>query len=214
LDTLLYDEIDMIKDLFTPLVESRLPTIYGEFSVKAYKSEVEQFPHLALIAENFDNTKVVDIRIHSECMTGDVFNSTKCDCGEQLDYSMQWVQRHGGLVLYLRQEGRGIGLVNKLKAYNLQDDGFNTREANLELGLHADDRSYDEAILMLEDLGIKRIRLLTNNPEKVKAFKGTSIELVDRLPIEIKPRPENIDYFKTKKDEMGHLFSNSKSIGL
>lgn len=201
----------MLKTLFDPLVESKLPTIFGEFIIKAYGSDVEQFPHLALLAKDIDWDGVIDVRIHSECMTGDVFSSTKCDCGEQLDFSMEWVQRHGGVILYLRQEGRGIGLVNKLKAYNLQDDGFNTREANLELGLHADDRSYDEAILMLEDLGVKKIRLLTNNPEKVKAFEGTSIELIDRLPIEIKPRPENIDYFKTKKDEMGHMFSDSKN---
>lgn len=199
----------MIENLFGYLVESTLPTKYGKFKVKAYASEFDQFPHLALLSVDISNKEVIDVRIHSECMTGDVFSSSKCDCGEQLEYSMKWVQNTGGVIIYLRQEGRGIGLVNKLKAYNLQDKGLNTKEANLELGFHSDERNYDQAILILEDLGIRKIRLLTNNPEKIQAFKESGIEVIDRLPIEIEPGTENIQYLRTKKKEMGHLLFNS-----
>lgn len=190
------------------LVESTLPTKYGKFKVKAYSGDADEFPHLALYTDNISLQNVVDVRIHSECMTGDVFGSSKCDCGEQLESSMRWAQKTGGIILYLRQEGRGIGLVNKLKAYNLQDIGYNTREANLELGFHEDSRDYTIAIQMLENLSITKIRLMTNNPEKVQAFKDSSIEVVDRLPIEIEPGTENLQYLQTKKDEMGHLLSD------
>ncbi len=191
------------------LIESTLTTIYGRFKVKAYNSEADQFPHLILFTENISYKEAVDVRIHSECMTGDVFGSTKCDCGEQLEYSMKWIQRNGGIIIYLRQESRGIGLVNKLKAYNLQENGLNTREANLQLGFHSDNRNYTQAILMLEDLGIEKIRLLTNNPEKIWAFENSNIQVMDRLSIEITPKPENMNYLNTKKREMGHLLSNS-----
>ena len=197
----------MNKISFEPLVESNLPTVHGQFIVKAYKSDIDQFPHLALLTPEISEKDIVDVRIHSECMTGDLFGSIKCDCGEQLDYSMNWVQKHGGVILYLRQEGRGIGLVNKLRAYNIQGNGFNTKEANIELGFHPDNRSYELAILMLKDLGIKRIRLLTNNPEKIKAFDDSGITLVERLSIEIDPGPENRKYLNTKMLEMGHFLS-------
>ena len=199
----------MIESSIEALIESTLPTIYGRFKVKAYGSGIDQFPHLTLYTEKIANQEVVDVRIHSECMTGDVFGSIKCDCGEQLEYSMKWVQKNGGVIIYLRQEGRGIGLVNKLKAYNLQENGMNTLEANIELGFHSDDREYHQAVVMLEDLGIEKIRLLTNNPEKIRAFENSHIQVVDRLSIEILPRPENMGYLKTKKKEMGHLLSNS-----
>lgn len=189
------------------LVQSNLPTSHGDFLVKAYDSGVDQFPHLALFTKDYMNKEVVDVRIHSECMTGDVFSSSKCDCGEQLDFSMKWVQQYGGILVYLRQEGRGIGLVNKLMAYNLQTQGHNTKQANLELGFHTDPRSYDLAIRILEEMKVKRIRLLTNNPEKIKAFNDVQIEMVSRIPIEIDPKPENIGYLQTKKSEMGHLLS-------
>ena len=189
------------------LVESVLPTRYGNFIVKAYNSGIDMFPNLALFTKNYNNKDVVDVRIHSECMTGDVFGSSKCDCGEQLDFSMKWIQRHGGILVYLRQEGRGIGLVNKLMAYNLQNQGHSTKQANIELGFHSDLRSYEEALRILEEMKVKQIRLLTNNPEKIKAFENKEVEMVSRIPIEFEPKPENISYLQTKKLEMGHLLS-------
>lgn len=189
------------------LVKSELPTKYGVFQIKAYSYEVDQLPNLALYTDQVDLSKPVDVRIHSECMTGDVFGSAKCDCGEQLDFSMRWVQEHGGIIVYLRQEGRGIGLVNKLHAYNLQQKGFDTKEANLELGFHEDARDYQPAFDILKDLGVVRVRLLTNNPIKLQSFEGSGIEIVERLPIEIEPHDQNMAYLKTKKERMGHLLS-------
>lgn len=193
------------------LVSTTLPTKYGEFEVKAYEYRGDGYPNLALHTSDLNVTDVVDVRIHSECMTGDVFGSSKCDCGEQLEYSMEWVQKNGGVIIYLRQEGRGIGLVNKLHAYNLQRKGFDTLQANLELGFHADQRDYTPAIAILKDLKISKIRLLTNNPLKLEAFNESGIKVTDRLPIEIKPHDNNIDYMRTKKNDMGHLI-NSKLI--
>ncbi|GAB5523652.1 MAG: hypothetical protein Roseis2KO_15240 [Roseivirga sp.] len=186
-------------------VSAKLPTKYGLFYVKAYRYLHEEQPNLAFYTSDIDTSKAVYVRIHSECMTGDVFGSRKCDCGEQLDYSMKWVQQHGGIVLYLRQEGRGIGLINKLKAYNLQEEGFNTRVANLELGFHEDTRDYAPALAILKDLGVRKINLLTNNPQKIDAFEGSGIEVTGRTPVEIEPHDDNLDYLKTKKEEMGHL---------
>lgn len=195
-----------------PLIESTLPTKYGTFQVIAYKYQVDDLPNLVLHTDRLDVSKPVYVRIHSECMTGDVFGSSKCDCGEQLDYSMKWVQQHGGVIIYLRQEGRGIGLINKLKAYNLQNEGFDTKDANLELGFHEDSREYTPAVEILEDMGINRIRLLTNNPEKISAFADTDIEVVERISIEIAPQSDNLGYLLTKKQRMGHLL-NLKAIG-
>lgn len=189
------------------LVESTLPTKFGSFNVIAVQSEYEHFPHLIFYKSGYEKKDIVDVRIHSECMTGEVFGSTKCECAEQLDYSMKWVQDHPGIIVYLRQEGRGIGLVEKLKAYNLQEKGFNTLEANLELGFHSDLRDYSLATQLLEDLKISKIRLITNNPDKIKAFDNSKIEVVERIPIEIKPKPENLNYLATKKDYMGHMIS-------
>ncbi|MFT4835085.1 MAG: 3,4-dihydroxy 2-butanone 4-phosphate synthase/GTP cyclohydrolase II [Marinoscillum sp.] len=194
------------------LVKSKLPTKFGEFVVKAYQSQAEHFPNLVLYKAELKVDKAVDVRIHSECMTGDVFSSTKCDCGEQLEYSMKWIQQHGGVIIYLRQEGRGIGLVNKLRAYNLQEEGFDTKDANLELGFHEDLREYSVAIDILKDLGVSQIRLLTNNPEKINAFENSGIDVLDRLPIEIQANAYNIDYLKTKKDKMGHILSFKISL--
>lgn len=191
-------------------VATELPTEYGLFSVRAYPFEIESMPNLALATPDLDVSQPVYVRIHSECMTGDVFGSTKCDCGDQLHFAMEWVQQHGGIIVYLRQEGRGIGLVNKLKAYNLQARGFDTREANLELGFHEDARDYTAAIEILEDMGVNQIKLLTNNPEKVNAFDGTSIKVLDRVPVEIQPKKENIGYLKTKKHDMGHMLSSDQ----
>ncbi|MFY0601904.1 MAG: GTP cyclohydrolase II [Cyclobacteriaceae bacterium] len=190
------------------VVESVLPTKYGDFNLRVYSgSSNPDFPDLVLYTSKIFSSDIVDVRIHSECMTGDVFSSAKCDCGEQLNYSMKWMQENGGIIIYLRQEGRGIGLVNKLLAYNLQDEGYNTREANLKLGFEEDQRDYKKAIDILNDLDVKKIRLLTNNPEKVKSFDKTLIEVVGRIPIEITPNEINESYLHTKKHEMGHLLS-------
>lgn len=191
------------------IVKSTLPTKYGCFEVKAYPNDHdEQFPDLALYTKGFKDQNPVNVRIHSECMTGDVFGSSKCDCGEQLDYSMRLIQEQGGVLLYLRQEGRGIGLINKLKAYNLQETGMSTIEANIALGFHADLRDYNAAIDILKNLGINRMNLLTNNPLKLDAFIESGIEVVDRVAIETPPNEENKSYLKTKKDEMGHFLTH------
>ncbi len=168
------------------------------------QSDRELMPNLALVAEGTDFSKPVLIRLHSECLTGDLFGSYRCDCGEQLERALRLTGAQGGVVLYLRQEGRGIGIINKLRAYELQDDGADTVEANQLLGLPVDDRDYQIALDMAHDLGITRVRLLTNNPLKVSAFEGSGIEVVERVPIEIAPRPENDRYLGTKRDSMGH----------
>jgi len=165
----------------------------------------EQMPHLAMVHENFDPTEPVYLRIHSECLTGDLFHSHRCDCGEQLDRAMEMAAEKGGVVLYLRQEGRGIGLINKIKAYNLQDQGLNTAEANSHLGLDVDARHYDIALQMMEDLKINRVHLLTNNPLKVAEVESSNVEVVSRIPLVIASRAENYDYLKTKKELMGHM---------
>lgn len=145
------------------------------------------------------------IRIHSECLTGDIFGSQRCDCGPQLIRSLELIGERGGVLLYLRQEGRGIGIINKLKAYQLQDQGDNTAEANTHLGFKVDERTYEEALIILEDLGIKEVDLLTNNPEKIKIFENSPIKLHKRIPLEITPIRSNKRYLETKKTVMGHL---------
>lgn len=162
-------------------------------------------PHIAMVADGFDPTKPVAVRIHSECMTGDVFGSRRCDCGEQLEASLQIAAEQGGVVIYLRQEGRGIGLINKLKAYNLQDAGLNTAEANTHLGFDVDARQYDAAICILQDLGIQQVELITNNPLKVEALRRSTVEVVGRIPIVIPPQADSRKYLQTKQDLMGHF---------
>ena len=170
----------------------------------AYTSPFPAFPHVAL--ERIEDFKApVPVRIHSECMTGDVFGSVRCDCGEQLKGSMAHFEHHGGLLIYLRHEGRGIGLVSKMKAYNLQDQGQDTVEANHALGFHTDERDFAPALYILKDLGVTRIQLLTNNPGKMHAFEDTGVEVVERLPLEIPVRPENKDYLNTKASTLGHI---------
>jgi GTP cyclohydrolase II len=187
--------------------EALMPTEWGVFRLLAYaRHSDDPLPHLALVSDNFDDTQHPTLlRIHSECMTGDVFHSNRCDCGQQLDFAMQRAAKEGGLVIYLRQEGRGIGLINKLKAYQLQDKGLNTAEANLHLGFDADGRTYQDAITILKDLNIETVNLLTNNPLKVKALQNEGITVAQRLPIIIEPKAENSFYLRTKKDLMGHL---------
>lgn len=165
----------------------------------------ERMPHIAFVAEGFDPSEAVPVRIHSECMTGDVFGSRRCDCGEQLDASLRLVAERGGVVIYLRQEGRGIGLINKLKAYNLQDLGLNTAEANTHLGFDVDARQYECAIFILQDLGISTVELITNNPDKVDALRRSPIRVASRIPLLVEPHDENRGYLETKQELMGHL---------
>jgi 3,4-dihydroxy 2-butanone 4-phosphate synthase/GTP cyclohydrolase II len=186
------------------LAETELPTAHGKYTMVAYESGFEDFPHLALHTLKPEQ-EVVDVRIHSECMTGDVFSSVRCDCGEQLNCSMDHFADKGGILIYLRQEGRGIGLVNKMKAYNLQNEGMDTIKANHALGFHTDLRDFTPAIEILKNLGISKINLLTNNPEKIDAFDDSGVEVVERVAIEIKPRKENEAYLTTKRTGMGHF---------
>lgn len=186
--------------------EASIPTKYGQFRVLAFSiSESDWMPHLVLIAEGTDFLKVTNVRFHSECITGEVFHSQKCECGVQLAAAMQYTQEHGGVIVYLRQEGRNIGIINKLKAYALQEQGKNTVEANLELGLPVDDRDFSVALEILELLGIRDINLITNNPDKINFVKNSNIKFHSRIPLEIKANKENEDYLKTKKDYFGHL---------
>ncbi|WNJ16802.1 GTP cyclohydrolase II [Pontibacter sp. G13] len=189
------------------LAETWMPTQWGTFKMIAYANSNEEMPHLALTNGDLSKLEAPLVRIHSECMTGDVFGSVRCDCGEQLQEAMKAVSIQGGAVLYLRQEGRGIGLVNKLHAYNLQDQGFNTADANKELGFEVDSREFDIAINMLKDLGVNKIRLMTNNPEKLHAFDDAAIELAERVPLIIPARKENAFYLDTKRQVMGHLLN-------
>jgi 3,4-dihydroxy 2-butanone 4-phosphate synthase/GTP cyclohydrolase II len=192
----------------TRQADALIPTPWGNFLMIAYATSPDVFnPHLALVHEAFDPQNEVLTRLHSECLTGDIFGSRRCDCGEQLHAALRMTATEGGVVLYLRQEGRGIGLINKLKAYQLQDTGLNTAEANLHLGFPEDGRSYDEAMLILKDLGIKKIRILTNNPLKLEAFEESDISIVERVPLIIAPNDDNRFYLKTKQDLMGHLFN-------
>ena len=185
-------------------VETFLPTKWGDFRLIAYSDGDTLRPHFALVSD-FDPDQPVLVRLHSECITGELFGSKRCDCGDQLAAALKMVATQGGAVLYLRQEGRGIGILNKMKAYNLQDEGLNTKEANLHLGFEADPRTYEDAIYILEDLQISNIKLITNNPNKVDAFTDSNINVVERLPILIPPGKENLDYLITKEKEMGHL---------
>lgn len=190
----------------TLLEEIILPTDWGNFRMLAFGyDQQEQMPHLAIVHPDLDVSQPVTVRIHSECITGDLFHSKRCDCGPQLDYSMNKIHQDCGVVLYLRQEGRGIGIINKMKAYNLQDQGIDTHQANLDLGLAADGRKYDIALEMLDHLDIKSIRLLTNNPDKLKAFDHSTVKVIERLPILMDASEENAKYLETKKSKFGHL---------
>ena len=189
-----------------------MPTAWGEFKMIAYSNgEGDLMPQIALVSENFDPNGTPYVRIHSECMTGDVFGSRRCDCGEQLHGAMKKIAEKGGVIIYLRQEGRGIGLINKLKAYRLQEKGLNTADANTHLGLDIDAREYDIAVDIMKDLGINQIHLMTNNPDKIQAIENSSIEIMSRVSIIIPPQKDSEAYLKTKKDLMGHLLSENGS---
>lgn len=191
--------------------ETILPTPYGEFRAVAFVNDIDSYEHLALIKGEIDPEKDTLVRVHSQCLTGDVFGSLRCDCGAQLDKAMEMVQQEGrGVILYLQQEGRGIGLANKIRAYALQDKGRDTVEANQDLGLGVDLRDYGVGAQILAALGVKRIRLMTNNPRKMVGLEGYGLELVDRVPVETEPRPENMRYLFTKCQKLGHLLHIEK----
>jgi 3,4-dihydroxy 2-butanone 4-phosphate synthase/GTP cyclohydrolase II len=188
---------------------TKLPTEYGEFTVIAYANDVDANIHLALVKGEIRKDDAVLVRVHSECLTGDVFGSRRCDCGEQLHKAMDIINKDGqGVILYMRQEGRGIGLVNKLKAYELQDKGMDTVEANLQLGFKADLRDYGIGAQILVDLGVRKMRLMTNNPKKIVGLEGYGLKVVERVPMEINPHERNLIYLKTKKRKLGHMLSN------
>ena len=197
------------EQLVERVAEARLPTRYGNFKAIAYKSQVDAGEHIALTIGEWTKDQPVLVRIHSECLTGDVFGSLRCDCGEQIEMALKLLAEEGtGVFLYMRQEGRGIGLHNKIKAYSLQDDGLDTVEANRSLGFEPDLRHYGVGAQILQDLGIKKLRLLTNNPKKVVGLSGFDLEIVERLPIEASVNDENLSYLQTKKARMGHILEN------
>ncbi len=192
--------------LIERMVDSNLPTRFGDFKISLYKSCVDNKEHIAMVKGEIDNSKPVLVRVHSECLTGDIFGSIKCDCRDQLTRSLKIIEENGnGVLLYMRQEGRGIGLMNKLKAYNLQEQGKDTVEANEELGFKPDLRDYGIGAQILRDLGVRKINLLTNNPKKVVGLNAYGLDIVQRTPIEIEANRINVNYLKTKRDKLGHL---------
>lgn len=206
-------EFILKRQLLIPEVETLLPTDYGDFKLQVYIQEKDgqKQEHLAIIKGNPEKRGSL-VRIHSECLTGDLLGSLKCDCGQQLDASFKQLgQADSGVIIYLRQEGRGIGLVNKLKAYNLQQEGLDTVEANLKLNLRPDYRSYEVAALILKSLGVSSVNLLTNNPEKIEGLERFGVEVAQRVPLEVEPNEVNASYLLTKKIKMGHLISNKES---
>ena len=197
------------ESLVRRVAAASIPTVYGgEFTAIAYENDVDNYQHIALVKGEIRPDDDVLVRVHSECLTGDIFGSKRCDCGDQLHAAMAMVEREGkGVIVYMRQEGRGIGLVNKLRAYCIQDNGCDTVEANHELGFKADLRDYGLGAQILVDLGLRKIRLMTNNPKKIIGLEGYGIEVVERVPLEMDARVENIRYLKAKKKKMGHLLS-------
>jgi len=200
-----------VKQQLEDLVQTPLPTRHGDFILHFYSNTLDDKEHIALVKGEVANQENVPVRIHSECFTGDVLGSRRCDCGEQLAMAMEYINKAGfGVVVYLRQEGRGIGLLKKLQAYNLQDQGMDTVDANIHLGYLADEREYDVAALILQSLGVKSVKLMTNNPKKIEALTSLGVEVVDRIPIEAVAHDDNVDYLKTKAKKMAHFLFDKK----
>jgi 3,4-dihydroxy 2-butanone 4-phosphate synthase/GTP cyclohydrolase II len=194
------------EKLVKRIAEARLPTEYGDFHAVTYRSEGDPGGHLALTMGQWKHDEPVLVRMHSECLTGDVFKSTRCDCGDQMDMALKAIAHEGkGVFVYLRQEGRGIGLHNKIKAYSLQDEGLDTVDANKALGFAPDLRHYGIGAQILVDLDVKKLKLLTNNPKKVVGMSGWGLEIVERVPIQAPPTSENARYLEAKKSKLGHL---------
>ncbi len=188
------------------IADAKLPTEVGEFRIAGYLSQVSDEEFVCLYQGNLDSNEPTLVRIHSQCLTGDVFHSIKCDCGPQLDKAMKLIAAEGrGAIVYQQQEGRGIGIINKIRAYALQDQGADTIEANEQLGLGVDLREYRQCVEVLKDLGIRRVKAMSNNPEKLEALEAGGLEIVERVPLEIEPSPEKLYYLQTKKTRMGHL---------
>jgi 3,4-dihydroxy 2-butanone 4-phosphate synthase/GTP cyclohydrolase II len=195
------------ESIIEEVVEVKMPTTWGNFNLKAFTTKIDQQEHLALVKGTWEKNEPILVRVHSSCITGDIFGSCRCDCGPQLQKSMEMVEKEGkGVILYMNQEGRGIGLVNKLKAYKLQEQGKDTVEANLELGFKMDERDYGVGAQILRALGVSKLKLMTNNPKKRAGLIGYGLEIVENIPIIIEPNEHNLKYLETKKNKMGHLF--------
>ena len=197
------------ETLIERVAEARLPSRYGEFKIVAYKSSIDPGEHIALTIGDCSSGDPILTRVHSECLTGDVFGSMRCDCGEQIDLALRMIGKEGtGVLLYMRQEGRGIGLHNKIKAYSLQEDGLDTIEANEQLGFESDLRNYALSAQMLIDLGISKVKLVTNSPKKVVGLSGYGVEITERVDVEVPPNDENLSYLQTKRNKMGHFLGS------
>jgi len=185
---------------------AKLPTKYGNFKIKAYKDGCQE--HLAIMSKDFKDLEVPNLRVHSECLTGDALGSLKCDCNNQLHLALEYISKHGGIVIYHRQEGRNIGLVNKVNAYNLQDQGFNTIKANNKLGFMDDERDYTPVAFILKDLGVEQVNLITNNPKKIEFLDSIGIKIQKRIKAITPVNSYNEEYLQTKQEQMGHLFDD------